>query len=65
MQISGPSGSHHQILRPHDRKAGGSYVIVTGRVRHISVLEKTLIMEDGTVIGLEDIFAISGFLFEN
>ena len=33
-----------------DRKAGGAYVTVTGRVRHISVPEKTLVMEDGTVI---------------
>ena len=35
---------------PDDRKAGGAYVTVTGRVRHISVAEKTLVMEDGTVI---------------
>ena len=40
------------------------YVTVTGRVRHISVPEKTLVMEDGTVIGFEDIAAISGFQFE-
>jgi len=39
-------------------------VTVTGRVRHISVPEKTLVMEDGTVIGLVDIAAISGFQFE-
>ena len=50
---------------PDDRKAGDAYVTVTGRVRYISVPEKTLIMEDGTVIGLEDIFAMSGFQFEN
>ena len=49
---------------PDERKAGGAYVTVTGRVRHISVPEKTLAMEDGTVIGLEDIAAISGFQFE-
>ena len=50
---------------PDERKAGGAYVTVTGRVWHISVPEKVLVMEDGTVIGLEDIFAISGFQFEN
>lgn len=49
---------------PDDRKSGGAYVTVTGRVRHISVPEKTLVMEDGTVIGFEDIAAISGFQFE-
>ena len=42
-----------------DRKAGGSYVTVTGRVRHISVPEKTLVMEDGSVIPLDDIVAIA------
>ncbi|AVM44026.1 hypothetical protein C5Q97_04595 [Victivallales bacterium CCUG 44730] len=49
---------------PDDRKAGGAYVTVTGRVRHISVPEKTLVMEDGAVIALEDIATISGFPFE-
>ena len=40
---------------PDDRKAGGAYVSVTGRVRHVSVPEKTLVMEDGTVIPLDEI----------
>ena len=44
---------------PDERKAGGAYVTVTGRVRHISVAERTLVMEDRAVIGLEDIAAIS------
>ena len=35
---------------PDDRKSGGAYVTVTGVVRHISVAEKTLVIEDGTVI---------------
>ena len=43
---------------PDDRKAGGAYVTVTGRVRHISVPEKTLIMEDGTVIPIEDVDSV-------
>ena len=42
---------------PDERKSGGAYVTVTGRVRHISVAEKTLVMEDGVVIPLDDIFA--------
>ena len=49
---------------PDDRKAGGAYVTISGRVRHISVPEKTLVMEDGTVIPLDDVSLISGFLFE-
>jgi len=38
-------------------------VTVTGRVRHVSVEKRTLVMEDGTVIGLENIAAISGSQF--
>ena len=47
---------------PDDRKAGGAYVTVTGRVRHIFVPEKTLFMEDGTVIPLDDIVSIDGII---
>ena len=48
---------------PDDRKAGGAYVTVTGRVRHISVPEKTLVMEDGTVIPLDDVVSIDGNIY--
>ena len=48
---------------PDDRKAGGAYVTVTGRVRHISVPEKTLVMEDGTVIPLDDIVSMASEIF--
>ena len=44
---------------PDDRKAGGAYVTITGRVRHISVPEKTLVMQDGTVVPIDDIVSIS------
>lgn len=46
---------------PDERKSGGAYVTVTGRVRHISVPERTLVMEDGAVIALEDIATIFPF----
>ena len=45
---------------PDDRKAGGAYVTVTGRVRHISVPEKTLVMEDGTEIPMDDVVSLTG-----
>ena len=48
---------------PDERKAGGAYVTVTGRVRHISVSERLLVMEDGTVIPLEDIVSIASKIF--
>ena len=44
---------------PDERKAGGAYVTVTGRVRHVSVPEKVLVMEDGTVIDLENVVAMT------
>ena len=43
---------------PDERKAGGAYVSLTGRVRHVSLPEKTLVMEDGTVIPLADIASL-------
>ena len=48
---------------PDERKAGGAYVIVTGRVRHISLPEKILVMESGTVIPLDDVAAITSEIF--
>lgn len=48
---------------PDDRKSGGAYVTVTGRVRHISVPEKTLVMEDGAEIPMEDIVSMTGEIF--
>ena len=44
---------------PDDRKSGGAYVTVTSRVRHVTVPKKTLVMEDGTVIPLDDIVSIT------
>ncbi len=48
---------------PDERKSGGAYFTVAGRVRHISVPEKVLVMEDGTVIPLEDIVSIASKIF--
>ena len=35
---------------PDERKAGGAYMAVTGRVRHVSLPEKVLVMADGKII---------------
>ena len=48
---------------PVKRKAGGAYVTVTGRVRHVSVPEQTLVMEDGTEIPMEDVVSMTGGIF--
>lgn len=43
---------------PDERKSGGAYVSVTGRVRNISVAERLLVMEDGTEIPMEDVDSV-------
>lgn len=43
---------------PDERKSGGAYVSVTGVVRHISVSERLLVMEDGTEIPMEDVDSV-------
>ena len=47
----------------YDRKAGGAYVTVTGRVRHVSVPKKTLVMGDGVVISLADVVSAASEIF--
>ena len=47
-----------EYVVPDERKAGGAYVTVTGRVRNISVPERLLVMEDETVIPLEDVVSV-------
>ena len=44
---------------PDERKAGGAYVTVTGRVRHVSLPERVLVMEDGNAISMDDIAALA------
>lgn len=46
---------------PDGRKAGGFYKTVTGNVKKVDRLEKTLILEDGRKIPLEDILEIDSF----
>ena len=43
---------------PDERKAGGAYVTVTGRVRHFSLPERVLVMEDGNAIPMDDIASL-------
>ena len=43
---------------PDERKSGGAYVTVTGRVRHISVSKMLLVMEDGAEISLDDVDSV-------
>lgn len=48
---------------PDGKKTGGSYVTATGSVRKIDEYERIVVMEDHTVIPIEQIYGITGQLF--
>lgn len=50
-------------FRPDERKYGGTYLTVRGRVKKVEEYGRKLCMEDGAVLSIENIFAIEGELF--
>lgn len=44
---------------PDEKKEGGKYVTVTKALRKINEMERTLLMEDGMQISIEDILEVS------
>ena len=56
-------GSRPEVLvtffRKDSRKEGGEYVHVSGRLRKIDPFTRTLVLEDGTVIPVDDILELS------
>lgn len=51
-------------FRPDERKAGGSYVSVTGKVRKIDGIKGAIIFQNGEKIQIENIVNIEGKLFQ-
>ena len=52
-------------FRPDERKDGGAYVTVTGRLKRIDPVERVMTLQDGTSIPLEDVAELeSGWLQE-
>ena len=47
-----------------ERKNGGAYVAVTGKVKKIDDLERIIILDDGTEIPMDGIVEITGNLFD-
>ncbi|MBE6559550.1 MAG: YolD-like family protein [Ruminococcaceae bacterium] len=45
------------------KKAGGTYVRVSGRVKQVDAFARTVSLDDGTVIPIEDISGIESALF--
>ena len=52
------------FFAPIPNTQGGEYVSIKGVVRKIQVLERKLIMEDGTVIDFNDLLDIDGRIFD-
>lgn len=50
-------------FRPDEKKSGGAYVTAAGPVRKIDEYERIIVMEDQTVIPIEQIYEITGQLF--
>lgn len=59
--------SHPQIavtyFKPDGRKAGGSYITTTDRVKKLDSVRHTLIFSNGAAIPIDDILDLSGELF--
>lgn len=47
-----------------ERKDGGAYLDITGRVKKINENESLIVFEDGESIGIDSIFNVSGELFK-
>lgn len=55
-------GEHPEVaityFLPDEKKAGGVYVTVTGKVKKLDTYGRSLVMADGTLIPLDDILEI-------
>ena len=51
--------------QPDERKEGGAYLTVTGRLKKIDEAERTLTLLDGMSILLEDVVGIESDYFQN
>lgn len=52
------------FFQPDDRKSGGAYVSITGYVKKLDTHQQSLMMDDKTVIPLDQIYEIDGELFD-
>lgn len=50
-------------FKPDERKNGGVYLTIRGRVKKIREYEHQILMEDGTVLLMENLFSMEGELF--
>ena len=51
-------------FRPDDRKDGGAYVTVTGRLKKIDEAARILVSQDGTSVPLDDVVRLESDCFQ-
>lgn len=51
-------------FKPDDKKTGGKYITVSGVVKKIDDYEHKIVMKDGAIIPMEDLYDLDGELFE-
>lgn len=52
-------------FKPDTKKKGGSYLTVSGFVKKIDEYNRAVVMTDGKIIPIDEIFGIDGKIFEN
>ena len=52
-------------FQPDEKKAGGAYATITGRLRKIDEAEKALVLLDGTKIPLENVMELESSCFQS
>lgn len=52
-------------FKSDERKKGGTYLTVTGKVKKVAEYERLIVMQDGTSIRMDDIMNLSGEVFSH
>lgn len=50
-------------FKKDEKKDGGAYITVSGRVKRLNLIKRRIIMQDKTEIPIDEIFSIEGELF--
>lgn len=50
-------------FKPDERKAGGTYIEVTGTVKKVDDFERLIVMQNGTKMPMDDVLNIEGDIF--
>ena len=53
------------FFKPDLLKTGGSYETVSGPIKRIDQIARSLALADGTIIPIDDILAVEGELFNS